>query len=61
MGRIKTSMIKRIGKSLLEKYPDKFLTDFEKNKAIVTEVADIPSKKLRNVITGYVTKNAKKL
>jgi len=60
MGRIKTSKIKRTGKTLLEKYPERFLEDFDKNKVLVAGVADIPSKKLRNVITGYITKHAKK-
>ncbi len=55
MGRIKTTFIKRIGKDLLENHPDKFTTDFLKNKAIVDQFVEIKSKKLKNVLTGYVT------
>jgi len=56
MGRIKTSFVKHIGKELYEKYHDKFTTDFSKNKNIVEEVIDIKSKKLKNIITGYLTR-----
>lgn len=56
MGRIKTTQVKRITKSLVEKYGDNFTTDFEKNKKLVEKYADVPSKKLRNVIAGYTTK-----
>ncbi len=56
MGRIKTRLQKSITKEVLEKYGDKFDTDFEKNKAVLQEHADISSKKLRNIIAGYATR-----
>lgn len=40
----------------MEKHGDKFDIDFEKNKAIVTQYADIPGKKLRNIIAGYAAR-----
>ena len=55
MGNIKTSFVKRAGKSLFEKNKDKFTDDYSKNKEIIKQLIDIKSKKLRNVITGYVT------
>jgi len=55
MGRIKTSFIKRIAKDLLEKNPEKFSSDFETNKRMVEELIDIKSKKIRNVVAGYIT------
>lgn len=55
MGRIKTSFIKHIGKELYEKHSDKFTTNFSKNKEIVKQLIDIKSKKLRNVLVGYIT------
>jgi len=61
MGRIKTWMIKRLGKRLLEKYPDRFSTDFDKNKEILKEIVDIKSKKLRNILAGYITKTVKRI
>jgi len=60
MGRIKTTLIKRTGKKLLSMHPDKFKPDFTENKKAVEEVADIPSKKLRNVLAGYLTRLVKK-
>lgn len=59
MGRIKTMQIKRVTKRLVAEYGDRFQKDFDSNKKIVNEVADIPSKKLRNVIAGYVTRLVK--
>ncbi|MBS3133889.1 30S ribosomal protein S17e [Candidatus Woesearchaeota archaeon] len=56
MGRIKTIQVKRIAIQLVELHSDKFKTDFIDNKKIVEEYATIPSKKMRNVIAGYVTR-----
>jgi len=56
MGRIKTSFVKSIAKDLFEKHSDKFTTDFSKNKELVKELVDMKSKKLRNIVSGYLTK-----
>ncbi|MEW6063372.1 MAG: 30S ribosomal protein S17e [Nanoarchaeota archaeon] len=59
MGRIKTKAIKRTTKKLLSTYPDKFKADFEHNKKMVSEVMEIPSKKLRNTVAGYLVRLVK--
>ncbi len=59
MGRIKTMLIKRTVNSLMTKYPDRFKDDYEENKKLVEDVAEIRSKKLRNVIAGYLTRLVK--
>lgn len=59
MGRIKTMMIKRNVNELLVRYRNKFGKDFEKNKSVLMEIAEIPSKKIRNIIAGSITKNIK--
>lgn len=59
MGRIKTTPIKRAAKKLVRDHRQKFKPDFAKNKKIVSELLETPSKKLRNVITGYVTRLVK--
>ncbi len=59
MGRIKTTPIKRISQKLVRENKDKFKPDFAKNKKLVTEMLDVPSKKLRNIIAGYVTRLVK--
>ena len=38
---------------------DKFTNDFEKNKVQVGELTDVSTKKLRNMIAGYITKKIK--
>ena len=55
MGRIKTAFIKRVGKDVYEKHPEAFTTDFSKNKLAVKRFLDVKSKKMLNIITGYVT------
>ncbi len=60
MGRIKTTMIKRTANLLIKNYPEKFTEDFEQNKKLVEESAEIHSKKLRNIIAGYLARLTKK-
>ena len=60
MGRIKTTLIKRTANSLIKKYPEKFSENFEENKKAIGEVAEVHSKKLRNIIAGYLTRLARK-
>ncbi len=55
MGRIKTAFVKNIAKEIFEKYGDRFTTDFEKNKQAVKELIDIKSKRIRNIVAGYIT------
>ena len=54
MGRIRTKYIKRISKNLVEKHRNKFSKDFEKNKKVMEELAEIPSKQLRNRVAGCI-------
>lgn len=60
MGRIKTTFIKRRTKELYKKHGDKFAPNFSQNKILVTQYAEIPSKKLRNIVAGYMTRLKKK-
>lgn len=55
MGNIKTTFVKRIGRKLFENNREKFTEDYSKNKEVVKELIDIKSKKLRNIIAGYIT------
>jgi len=56
MGRIKTQLIKRISNKLIKEHRSEFKENFKENKELVANLADIPSKKIRNVIAGYVTR-----
>lgn len=59
MGNIYTRDIKRTALLLYEKYKDQVSTDFIKNKELVRQYVDIPSKKTLNKIAGYLTRYAK--
>ena len=59
MGRVKTIAVKSLADELIKAHGDKFTTDFEKNKNILEEVKPIKSKKIRNVLAGYVAKKMK--
>jgi len=61
LGRVRQAFIKRAGNELIEKFGDRFTTDFDTNKKIVEEVALISTKRLRNRIAGYITSKIKKL
>lgn len=55
MGRVRSLYIKRAARELLERYPDKFSTDFDKNCSALDELLKLESKSLRNRIAGYLT------
>ncbi|MEM3427585.1 MAG: 30S ribosomal protein S17e [Nitrososphaerales archaeon] len=48
--------IRRLSMMLLEKHSSLFTTDFEKNKEVLSQIAVIRSKELRNEIAGYITR-----
>jgi len=58
MGRIKSTAIKSLARDILSQHGDKFTTKFEKNKSVISKVRKIHSKKVRNVVAGYITKEA---
>jgi small subunit ribosomal protein S17e len=51
--------IKRLSTELLEKYSERFTTDFEENKKTILSLAIIRSKVLRNKMAGYITSKLK--
>lgn len=61
MGRIKITLVKRIAKDLLARYPDKFKSNFKENQKLVIGLIDAPSKKLRNSISGYLARLVKRM
>ena len=60
MGRIKTTLIKRKTRELLDEHSDKFTPNFTENKNLIAQYTNISSKKLRNTIAGYLTRLKKK-
>jgi len=61
MGRIKTTFVKNIGKELMEKHPESFSGVFEDNKKELVPFVSFLSRKMRNLVAGYITsvKNTK--
>jgi len=59
MGRILHGKFRRVAEEILKKYQEFFTTDYLKNRKILEVVADIPSKRLRNMIAGYITRKIK--
>ena len=55
MGRIRQAFIKRAALEFYEKSKERFTTDFEKNKEVLAEIANIDSKIIKNRIAGYIT------
>lgn len=60
MGRIKTDMVKRNAKKLYNIDVKMFSRNFDKNKKGVNELAEVRSKKLRNLLAGQISRIVKK-
>ncbi|NQV08481.1 30S ribosomal protein S17e [Candidatus Woesearchaeota archaeon] len=56
MGRIKTTLVKRVTLKVIDKYSDQLKKDFDENKKILVTLVDFPSKKIRNIVAGYATR-----
>ncbi len=54
MGRIKSKLIKRSSRQLLENSPESFEKTFEENKKALGKT--LPSKRMRNSIAGYIAR-----
>eukprot|EP01126_Amoeba_proteus_P065385 TRINITY_DN928_c0_g1_i1.p1 TRINITY_DN928_c0_g1~~TRINITY_DN928_c0_g1_i1.p1 ORF type:complete len:146 (-),score=27.71 TRINITY_DN928_c0_g1_i1:109-546(-) len=61
MGRVRTKTTKKAARLIVEKYYTKLTLDFHINKKICSEVAVVPSKRLRNKIAGFVTHLMKRI
>jgi len=59
MGRIRAGFVKRQAEKLMKINLDKFSQSFEDNKKLVSQFAEVPTKKLRNLLAGFITKNLK--
>ena len=56
MGRIKTQFVKRTSQELVRKHESSFSASFEENKKAVGSLTDVSSKKVRNIVAGYITR-----
>jgi len=58
LGAVRSEKVKKVARELIRRYPDKFTTNFEENKKFIEPLINVPSKRLRNTIVGYVTRLA---
>ena len=56
MGKVKTEHIKRLANDLMERFPDKFSSDFNANKHTVDMLTEGATTKVRNQVAGYITR-----
>ena len=59
MGRIKTSKIKRVSKEIMKLYKDDLTESYEENKKFIDGKIKVSSKKLKNIIAGYLARLVK--
>ena len=53
---IKPTYIKKIATELLEFHEEKFTNDFDENKKAVMGATNVPRKRVRNRVAGYITR-----
>jgi small subunit ribosomal protein S17e len=53
LGKVRPEHVKRLARKLVERFPDRFTTDFEHNKKMVDAFTNISSTKFRNRVAGY--------
>ena len=56
MGRIRTQLTKSVSAKLVKEHAKDFKKDFDENKKVVDRYAQMQSKKMRNVVAGYITR-----
>jgi len=61
MGRVRTKMVKKAARVIIEKFYGILTLDFDTNKKITDEVATVPSKRVRNQIAGFTTHLMKRI
>ncbi len=56
MGKVRPENVKKVSRELVERYPNKFSTDFQANKEALGSLIQVYSPRLKNRIAGYVTR-----
>ena len=56
MGNVRSLLVKRTARKLVNQFGHRFRKDYTHNKQVVGELLDLPSKRMRNLIAGYVTR-----
>jgi small subunit ribosomal protein S17e len=56
LGKVKTEQVKRLGKELMKRFPEKFTTSFDENKLAVSALTKGSTTRIRNKVAGYITR-----
>jgi small subunit ribosomal protein S17e len=56
LGKVKTEQIKRTGKELMTRFPNKFSSNFDENKKVVDVLTTGTTTRVRNKVAGYITR-----
>jgi small subunit ribosomal protein S17e len=56
MGKVRPSNIKILARKLVLEYNQHFSIDFEDNKHVLDQIADLKTKHFRNRVAGYITR-----
>jgi small subunit ribosomal protein S17e len=56
LGKVKTDQVKKAGKELMHRFPEKFNTNFDENKVAVETLTQGTTTRVRNQIAGYITR-----
>jgi small subunit ribosomal protein S17e len=56
LGKVKTDQVKRTGKELMHRFPEKFNNSFDENKHAVEALTQGTTTRVRNQIAGYITR-----
>jgi small subunit ribosomal protein S17e len=56
LGKVKTDQVKRTGKELMRRFPNKFNASFDENKRLVESLTEGTTTRVRNQIAGYITR-----
>jgi small subunit ribosomal protein S17e len=61
MGNVRPTYIKVLSEQLLKRFGSEFGSEFEQNKKKVEELTNIKSKKIRNMVAGYITRKKNRM
>jgi len=61
MGKVRTKTIKRAARQIVERYYPKLTRDYYINKRVILDIGAIPTRRLRNKISGYTTHLMKRI
>ena len=56
LGKVRIGKVKGVSKEIVNKYGNRFSTEFDVNKKLVYQYTDITSKRLNNHVAGYITR-----